>query len=355
LLLRGVDAGLITIVVLVVLDGIIGERSLPLTSVVIAPLVTSTLSGPLGTAVVALLATASAVVLGVDDGIFGTLDHGLRIAVVVGGGLLAVLLSANRMRRERRLSQAERVAALSQALQTGLLPNPVVGDAALRVTTRYRPGERLLLLGGDFYDVVARGDGSLAFLIGDVAGHGPVAASVSASLRAGWRTLVFTGDDPARWLDVMNRALPVDASNPELFVTACTGLIDADRSVATLVAAGHPPPIRLTDVAEIVEVKPGPPLGIATGAEDWTPADVVLGQEWGLLLYTDGLIEGRRAPGSAERYGMESLAGWLSALPVPRRIAADDLDRLLDDIEAANGRPFADDVAVILLRASPTP
>ena len=69
---------------------------------------------------------------------------------------------------------------------------------------------------------------------------------------------------------------------------------------------------------------------------------------WRLFFYTDGLIEGRAAPGSQERFGEERL------IQAVRRLDGDvvdgaSLERLLGDVEAAGGEPFADDVAVILI------
>ncbi len=73
-----------------------------------------------------------------------------------------------------------------------------------------------------------------------------------------------------------------------------------------------------------------------------------LPERWSLFLYTDGLIDVRVAPGSAERYGearlLKRLASWAHSAP-------DDiaLDTLMTEIESASGGHFADDVAVLLI------
>ena len=78
-----------------------------------------------------------------------------------------------------RLYEAEqrarrRTDELSETLQAGLLPT-LGRHGGVQVSSRYRPGEERLLLGGDFVDAVATPRGLLGFCIGDVSGRGKVA------------------------------------------------------------------------------------------------------------------------------------------------------------------------------------
>ena len=73
-----------------------------------------------------------------------------------------------------------------------------------------------------------------------------------------------------------------------------------------------------------------------------------LDEGWSLLLYTDGLVEGRAAPGVVERFGVERLLRWLQQ-HAQRGIADDELDALLRHVHTAHGAPFADDTAVLVL------
>ncbi len=73
----------------------------------------------------------------------------------------------------RRQAQSEWQQLHAQLEASLLPPLPTVTRPAIRVSTRYRAGEQRMLLGGDFIDAVERADGSLAAIIGDVAGHGP--------------------------------------------------------------------------------------------------------------------------------------------------------------------------------------
>ena len=69
---------------------------------------------------------------------------------------------------------------------------------------------------------------------------------------------------------------------------------------------------------------------------------------WNLFFYTDGLIEGRTARGSVERFGEERLLHALGALG---HEVIDDrfLGRLLRGIQTLAGEPFPDDVTVVVL------
>ena len=86
---------------------------------------------------------------------------------------------------------------LWETVQMGLLPARLPAVRGLRLAARYRPAERALLVGGDFYDAMVLPDGRLAVMVGDMAGHGAGAAAQAAGLRFGWRTLVAVNPNPA--------------------------------------------------------------------------------------------------------------------------------------------------------------
>ena len=113
----------------------------------------------------------------------------------------------------------------------------------------YRPGERRLELGGDFYAATERADRSVALLVGDVSGHGPAAAALAAMLRAGWEALVEAGLPPELRLQSLNRLLMEHARHEEFFATVCSVVINPPLSEATITLAGHPPPILTSGAA----------------------------------------------------------------------------------------------------------
>jgi hypothetical protein len=68
---------------------------------------------------------------------------------------------------------------------------------------------------------------------------------------------------------------------------------------------------------------------------------------WAVLLYTDGLIEGRRGGGD-ERLGVEGLTARLQSAGLGSDWEA-GLQATLAWVESEHGGPLADDVAVMLL------
>jgi hypothetical protein len=79
---------------------------------------------------------------------------------------------------------------------------------------------------------------------------------------------------------------------------------------------------------------------------------VSLPADWGLLLSTDGLIEGRAGPGNAERLALEGLIGLVGAPEVDSRWVSDPsgfVAGLIDEVMPRNGGVPLDDVAALLL------
>ena len=77
-----------------------------------------------------------------------------------------------------------------------------------------------------------------------------------------------------------------------------------------------------------------------------------LGRDWALLLYTDGLIEGR-GPVPDELLWEE---GLLDVLVQERTTDLDELPaRLVARAEQYNGGPLVDDVAILLLSSGASP
>ena len=248
---------------------------------------------------------------------------------------------------------AVQAAVLSESLQVGLLPAFDAVALRIGVEARYQPGERRLLLGGDLFDLTRTPDGSLAFLIGDVAGHGAVPAAVGASLRAAWRALALTQDGSAQWIDGLERVLTSEHLDAELFVTLATGTIEPDLTSVTIRSAGHPPPLlRHGDGrVEVLDVETGPPVGLGEGVALRPPTTLPLSPGWSLLLCTDGLFEGRASPGSRQRVGLDEVARRFATLAGAVQPDGSTLDRLLASVTVSNGGPIDDDVAVLLLHA----
>lgn len=308
-------------------------------------------------AAVLVLTGASNASLGIAAMKEGAQDYLIK-GQVDGATLSRCIRFAIERKRANESASSLREAEIRQAeyarLERGLLPVPILNDPSLYHALRYRPGRDQALLGGDFYDLVQLSDGSLHALIGDVCGHGPDEAALGVCLRVAWRTLVLSGHKPDQTLRCLQEVLVAERHRPEVFATVATLAIDVATGEGTLHIAGHPLPVLLGPQPRALgDARPGPPLGLFD--ETWPAIPISLGQQWSLMLYTDGLIEGRA--GSGRRVlGPEGLLELISALsPAPSAPGFTDTlaDSLLKTVARLNGGPMADDLAVIIVGRHP--
>ncbi|WP_280716256.1 SpoIIE family protein phosphatase [Kitasatospora sp. MAP5-34] len=287
---------------------------------------------------------------------------------------------------QRRLVEAELRGQENARLQRHLLPTPLLDGAGLAFTRRYRPGRRRALLGGDFYDAVRTDDGAVHVVIGDVCGHGPDEAALGVALRIAWRTLVFAGLTGEALLTTLQHVLEHERRSDEIFATLCMlvlspgaeaeppvakGLASGRRGVtavvdgrpvehAQLYLAGHPAPLLLRAdgrPALLPFEQAGPALGLLPcddGQAIWPAQQLELQPGWSLLLYTDGLVEGRVGAGS-RRLGQDGLVELIGDHQAAGLTRGRLVDSAIAEVEELNGGALTDDVAVLLLERNPAP
>jgi serine phosphatase RsbU (regulator of sigma subunit) len=139
-----------------------------------------------------------------------------------------------------------------------------------------------------------------------------------------------------------------EREDDHLFATLTHLVFGPDQHSVRVLRAGHPGLLlRTRGRVELVEGPAGPAVGLESG-ESWPEQELPLPAAAGLVLFTDGLFEGRVGPGS-ERLGEEGLLAMardLALLP-----PSGFVDTVLDTTEAA-AAPYgglADDVAIVHL------
>ncbi len=265
------------------------------------------------------------------------LERSLRYAIERGRATLD----------RREFMAAELLAQENARLQRGLLPSPLIDTTELGVAPCYRPGSDRALLGGDFYDVVQTPSG-VHLLIGDVCGHGPDEAALGVALRIAWRTLVLAGHTGAEVVRGVEQVLLAERQDVR-FATIAMLSLDPALTRADVLLCGHPAPLLIRG-SEVSELPCGilPPLSFLEG-KTIEPFSVDLDGDWGLLLFTDGLIEGRAFPGASARLGVDELARLLQLFVAAGMSRPDLAPTLLAEAERCNGGPLTDDVAVLLI------
>ncbi|MYY08639.1 SpoIIE family protein phosphatase [Streptomyces sp. SID4919] len=248
--------------------------------------------------------------------------------------------------------QAGRLRAQENArLERGLLPTPLLVDDSVAICARYQPGRAQTLLGGDFYDIVQTPDGTTHAVVGDVSGHGPDEAALGVCLRVAWRSFVLAGARGQRLLGLLERILLAERSGPEIFATLTTLSRTAGDPHMDVQRAGHLGLLlRSPDTGvRLEEVPGGPALGLLPDhPAHWPVTRVAVPENGAVMLFTDGLVEGRTGVGT-ERLGEEGLLA-LARLhaDLPAHAFVDTLIHSAQELAAADGG-LADDVAVLHL------
>ena len=227
--------------------------------------------------------------------------------------------------------------AITATLQEALLPSSPPPIPGLDIAWRYVAATDDEAIGGDWYDVFPLDDdGLVAFVIGDVVGHGLGAAAAMGEMRHSMRAFLSDAHSPAEVLNRMNR---LACRTPGSYATAACLVLDRRDETITWALAGHPPPLVKRHASVVALDAPlGTPLGVP--GSGYSEGQMQLGSDDLVLLYTDGLIERRR-----EGLRLDELVGWLGA------IEPTDATDLIDSAAThflADRRE--DDVAVVAFR-----
>ncbi|MDH6126545.1 SpoIIE family protein phosphatase [Kitasatospora sp. GP82] len=247
----------------------------------------------------------------------------------------------------RRYTREHRAAV---ALQQRLLPPAATDHPAAETAGLYRPAGGGADISGDWFDVVPLPSLRVAFVIGDVVGHGLHATATMGRLRAAIHTLADLEMEPDELLthvDDLVQQLAGEASpghGDEVGATCLYAVYDPVTGHCTLASAGHLSPIvvRPDGTAHVIEVTPGPPLGVGGMPFEIAETDLPPGST--LALYTDGLIE--RADDDLDA-GIRRLTDNLAALCRSER-TLDDIGRSL--LARTGDTPPRDDIALLIAR-----
>jgi len=233
--------------------------------------------------------------------------------------------------------------------QRRLLPTKAPEVAGAEIDLVYRPAD---VVSGDFYDFVTLDGGKIAFLVGDVSGHGIEAGILMGMAKKVLSIRLQDFADPKEAVVRANEDIDRDLGRVN-FVTAFVAIYDPTRRMLHCIRAGHNPPLLFNPARpeRCVQLKPGGlGLGIMSEASfgpTIQPMDVEILSGDVLVLYTDGLAEARDEEG--EQFGVERMTDILSSsYGLSSALILSNLAHALDYI--AGHRVSEDDITAVCVR-----
>ena len=235
--------------------------------------------------------------------------------------------------------------SLAQEVQKTLVPrsNLIVGNAT--VESLYIPAGGV---GGDYFDVLTRDDGTYFLVVGDVSSKGMPAALIMTAVRSVVRAAAKRTASVAQIVNEINRVVCEDLTGQkEMFVTFFIAKIDPSEGLITYTNAGHlPPMLWRKDSTAVTELGKG---GVFIGqfAEfEYTESTDRFEPGDRLLAFTDGIVEAADPEGNL--YGRERLMDFLrenACLPVDGF-----LTKLRDDLQENFAHAdYIDDVTAVFV------
>jgi serine phosphatase RsbU (regulator of sigma subunit) len=239
----------------------------------------------------------------------------------------------------------QRELEVAAAIQRQILPKVLPSPAGLELSALTKPCRSV---GGDFYDVIQKDDGTLVLCVADVSGKGVGAALLVSTFQAALHTYVEFGLPLGTIAARLNRILFED-SPAESFITCVLCTYDPVTRELHYVNAGHNHPFlfRENDVPLQLD-KGGIGLGLLP-AVTYDGGALKLGEGDVLLLYTDGLTEAMN--GTQELFGESRL--WHALRTYAHLDAVALSDMLSGEVEAfGTGTQQADDLTLMVAKVT---
>ncbi|HEX6491486.1 MAG TPA: GAF domain-containing SpoIIE family protein phosphatase, partial [Gaiellaceae bacterium] len=258
----------------------------------------------------------------------------IDLALSVSGQAALALDNARLYQQQKRFADT---------MQRSLLPRARPRLAGIEVGAVYESSARVDV-GGDVYDFLVLEDGRLAVVVGDVTGHGIDATADMAMAKFVFRSLAREHPEPGDFLAAANEVVIGEVAMSK-FITMLYVTVDPGKGEVACACAGHPWPRLVGAEGRVRSVQArGLALGIVPG-QTYSELREQLPRGAAVVLYTDGVIEARRA---GELYGDERLDAVLAA---NAGLSPDELAKaIVADCRDFAGGELADDCAVVVIR-----
>lgn len=240
------------------------------------------------------------------------------------------------------LRRRRRSMTLAAGMQWDLLPPLTVRCAQALACGRLEPAYEIA---GDAFDYVIN-ERYLHAAVFDGMGHGVESTLMTALAVGAYRHARRGGESLEQMHAGVDQAVAAHYRG-EAFVTGAFSRLELDTGVLEWTNAGHPAPLllRAHQVVKELRCAPSLPLGLGgecreLGREALEPGDCV-------LVFTDGVVEGRSHTG--EEFGVERLVDALERHAASHEQPDEVLRRLVEEVTTYNAGKLRDDASLMLL------
>lgn len=253
--------------------------------------------------------------------------------------LLVLLEVADRLSLKRDLEVAREI-------QQAMLPDGMWSAEGVEAFGLTKPANTV---GGDFYDILPRPDGTVIVALGDVAGKASPAALLMALLLAMMRTLVDEGLGLAALVKRLNLQIAKHAPASR-FITLFVASYEPRTGNLQFVNAGQTPPLLRRQNGAIERLSTG---GIALGmfeGSTYESGHATLQAGDALVMYSDGITEAEDPAGIP--FDEAGLERTLALYPgtFPEATAASVGQAIFDAVERhRRDSRLGDDLSVLVL------
>ncbi len=255
-----------------------------------------------------------------------------------------------RLNRYKKLQEAQRTRqtiAMAAKVQQHLLPKCSPKMEGLDIASGSRYCESM---GGDYFDFLPLGKDKMGVALGDISGHGIVAALLMASAQAMLRTTArFYGQNPAQFLGELNREL-MPMLGESRFLTLFYAWVHNPHRHVTWASAGHEPALwyraALGEMEQLEST--GLPLGVLFEEEYAHGGTIELKVGDVLQIGTDGIMEARSP--DEEMFGRDRLRDLI--IRNRHKSAQEIYQAIVDAVDKFRGDgDQLDDITLIVIKA----
>mgnify|MGYP000471382494 CR=1 FL=1 len=239
---------------------------------------------------------------------------------------------------------------IARKVQQALFPKEFPATQYCEIAAFNSPAKEV---GGDYYDYNKVDDLRLALVLGDVSGKGTSAAFHMAQMKGIFQSLMQLCLPADSFLMMANQAVS-NCLERSRFISLVYILLDFGFDTLSYSRAGHCPMLFYSAKTEQVTYFSGKGLGLGiirnnSYANHIDIQEIKIQKNDVIVLYTDGLVEGRKNDSADEQYGYERLKHCLRANC--RKSAQKIKQAICDDFyEFSKNSTYKDDTTLLVIK-----